>query len=34
MNQQWTDIQYIQVSEAGCRLGNRRGNNLVWGQVC
>lgn len=25
MNQQWTDRQYIQVSEAGCRLGNRRG---------
>lgn len=31
MNRQWTDRQYIQVSEAGCRLGNRRGNNLVWG---
>lgn len=25
MNQQWTDRQYIQVSVAGCRLGNRRG---------
>lgn len=34
MNQQWTDRQYIQVSDAGCRLGKRRGNNLVWGQVC
>ena len=25
MNQQWTDRQHIQVSKAGCRLGNRRG---------